>query len=136
MEGVKFYLVPDISKLKLEVIYRALGQSFFSLSLGMGAIMTYGSYLKKQENVIFAGAMITVTDVAIAFLAGLMIFPFVFSQGLQTDGGASLIFVTMPGIFYNMGPFWGIFIGSTFFLLLSFAALTSAPCSVSILTVS
>ncbi len=125
MEGIKFYLIPDLSKLKLDVIYRALGQSFFSLSIGMGAIMTYGSYLKKTENVIFAGAMITITDVTIAFLAGLMIFPFVFSQGLNADGGASLIFVTMPGIFNNMGPFLGIFIGSMFFLLLSFAALTS-----------
>ena len=125
IEGVKFYLVPDISKINIEVIYRALGQSFFSLSLGMGALITYGSYLKKQEDIISAGAIVTLSDVGIAFLAGLMIFPIVFSQGLETDGGTGLIFVSLPGVFENMGPVLGIIIGSLFFLLLSFAALTS-----------
>jgi NSS family neurotransmitter:Na+ symporter len=124
-EGVKFYLVPDISKLNIEVIYRALGQSFFSLSLGMGALITYGSYLKKNEDIISSGAIVTLSDVGIAFLAGMMIFPIVFSQGLSTDGGTGLIFVSMPGIFQSMGPVIGIVIGSLFFLLLSFAALTS-----------
>jgi NSS family neurotransmitter:Na+ symporter len=125
MEGVKFYLVPDLSKLNLEVIYRALGQSFFSLSLGMGALITYGSYLRKNEDIISSGAIVTLSDVGIAFLAGLMIFPMVASQGLNTDGGTGLIFVTMPGVFETMGPILGIVIGSLFFLLLSFAALTS-----------
>jgi NSS family neurotransmitter:Na+ symporter len=125
IEGVKFYLIPDLSKLNIEVIYRALGQSFFSLSLGMGALITYGSYLKKREDVISSGAIVTLSDVGIAFLAGMMIFPIVFSQGLDTDGGTSLIFVSLPGVFENMGPVLGIFIGSLFFLLLSFAALTS-----------
>ena len=125
MEGLKFYLVPDLSKLNLNVIYRALGQSFFSLSLGLGALMTYGSYLSRKENVVSAGAMITFADVGIAFLAGLMIFPFVFSQGIEPEGGAGLIFMTMPGIFKSMGPTLGIIIGSSFFLLLAFAALTS-----------
>ncbi len=125
MEGITFYLVPDFSKLNLNVIYRALGQSFFSLSLGLGALMTYGSYLSKKENIVSAGAIITIVDVGIAFLAGLMIFPFVFSQGIEPEGGAGLIFMTMPGIFQTMGPTLGAIIGSLFFLLLSFAALTS-----------
>lgn len=125
MEGVRFYLIPDISKLNIEVIYRALGQSFFSLSLGMGALITYGSYLKKNEDIISSGAIVTLSDIGIAFLAGLMIFPIVFSQGLSTDGGSGLIFISLPGVFENMGPILGIVIGSLFFLLLSFAALTS-----------
>jgi NSS family neurotransmitter:Na+ symporter len=125
MAGLEFYLVPDLSKLNIEVIYRALGQSFFSLSLGMGALITYGSYLKKHEDIIISGAVVTIADVSIAFLAGLMIFPLIFSQGASTDGGTGLIFITLPGLFANMGPVLGIFIGSLFFLLLSFAALTS-----------
>lgn len=124
-EGIHFYLVPDFSKLNLNVIYRALGQSFFSLSLGLGAMMTYGSYLSSKENIASAGVYITLADVGIAFLAGLMIFPFVFSQGLTPEGGAGLIFITMPGIFETMGPTLGVVIGSLFFLLLAFAALTS-----------
>jgi len=125
LDGITFYLVPDFTKLNLNVIYRALGQSFFSLSLGLGALMTYGSYLSRKENIISAGAMITFADVGIAFLAGLMIFPFVFSQGIEPEGGAGLIFMTMPGIFESMGPTLGIAVGSLFFLLLAFAALTS-----------
>jgi NSS family neurotransmitter:Na+ symporter len=125
MAGITFYLIPDFSKIDLNVIYRALGQSFFSLSLGLGALMTYGSYLSRKENVVSAAAMITFADVGIAFLAGLMIFPFVFSQGLEPEGGAGLIFMTMPGIFKSMGPTLGVVIGSSFFLLLAFAALTS-----------
>lgn len=123
--GLTFYLVPDFSKINLNVIYRALGQSFFSLSLGLGALMTYGSYLSRKENIVSAAAMITLADVGIAFLAGMMIFPFVFSQGIQPEGGAGLIFMTMPGIFETMGPKLGIVIGASFFLLLAFAALTS-----------
>jgi NSS family neurotransmitter:Na+ symporter len=125
IEGIKFYLVPDFSKINIEVIYRALGQAFFSLSLGMGILITYGSYLKSKEDIVFSGAVITLADILIAFLAGLMIFPIVFSQNIDTDGGAGLIFITMPGIFATMGPFWGIIIGALFFLLLAFAAITS-----------
>ncbi len=124
-EGLKFYLVPHFSKISLDVVYRALGQAFFSLSLGLGAMMTYGSYLGKRENVISSSTYITIADVGIAFLAGLMIFPFVFTQGIEPEGGAGLIFQTMPGVFESMGPVVGIVVGSLFFLLLSFAALTS-----------
>ena len=125
IDGLIFYLVPDFSKINLSVVYRALGQAFFSLSLGLGAMMTYGSYLSKKEDIISSSALITLADVGIAFLAGLMIFPMVFSQGLSTDGGAGLIFITMPGVFENMGPVLGVVVGSLFFLLLTFAALTS-----------
>ena len=125
MKGVEFYLLPDFSKINFNVVYSALGQAFFSLSLGMGALITYGSYLDRQENIISSAALITLADVGIAFLAGMMMFPFVFSQGLAPTGGPGLIFVTLPGIFQTLGPSLGIFIGGVFFLLLSFAALTS-----------
>ncbi len=125
MAGLEFYLIPDPSKLSIAVIYRALGQAFFSLSLGMGALMIYGSYLKKHEDIVISGAIVTLADVSIAFLAGLMIFPLIFSQGHSTEGGTGLIFITLPSLFANMGPVLGVFIGSLFFLLLSFAALTS-----------
>ena len=125
MKGVEFYLVPDFSKINLSVIRSALGQAFFSLSLGMGAIITYGSYVNKNENIIASAAFITLADVGIALLAGLMLFPFVFSQGLDTNGGPGLIFITLPGVFESLGGNLGVIIGGAFFLLLSFAALTS-----------
>jgi len=124
-DGIAFYLVPDFSKITFEVVYNALGQAFFSLSLGMGALITYGSYLSREENIVTSAALITLADVGIAFLAGLMIFPFVFYQGLEPTGGAGLIFVTLPGVFESLGGAWGTIVGSLFFLLLSFAALTS-----------
>ena len=125
MEGLKFYLVPDFSAINGQVVYSALGQAFFSLSLGMGALITYGSYVGKNENIVSAAASITLMDVGVAVLAGFMIFPFVFSQGIETNGGAGLIFVTMPGVFESLGSVLGVVVGSAFFLLLSFAAFTS-----------
>ncbi|MGV6851962.1 MAG: sodium-dependent transporter, partial [bacterium] len=77
MEGVRYYLSPDFSKITGEVVYKALGQAFFSLSLGMGALITYGSYVSKETNIVKAAATITLVDVGVAFLAGLMMFPFV-----------------------------------------------------------
>ena len=124
-EGIEFYLVPDFSAIDGTVVYSALGQAFFSLSLGMGALITYGSYVSKDQDIIGSAAMITFVDVGIAFLAGLMIFPFVFYSGIEPSGGAGLIFATLPGIFESIGPVLGVVIGSAFFLLLSFAALTS-----------
>ena len=129
MTGVKYYLVPDFSELNLKVIGGALRQAFFSLSLGMGALITYGSYLSRKENIVSSAAYITMFDVGIAFLAGLMMFPLVAynTAGDMSDiqGGAGLIFVTLPQVFESLGPILGIVIGSLFFLLLSFAALTS-----------
>ncbi|MEL7002574.1 MAG: sodium-dependent transporter [Bacteroidota bacterium] len=130
MEGVKFYLIPDFGKIwNVGTIGGALRQAFFSLSLGMGALITYGSYLSKKENIITSAAYITLFDVGIAFIAGLMMFPLVaFNNGgdmTNLQSGPGLIFVTLPGIFENIGGVLGVVVGSFFFLLLSFAALTS-----------
>ena len=125
MQGIEFYLIPDFSKLTLKVVYSAMGQAFFSLSLGMGALITYGSYFSKKEDIVGSVAYIALADVGIAFTAGLMMFPFIFSQGLAPNGGEGLIFVTLPAVFASLGPILGVLIGSLFFLLLSFAALTS-----------
>ncbi len=130
MEGVKYYLVPDLSKLtNVNTIGGALRQAFFSLSLGMGALITYGSYLSKEENIVSSSALITLFDVGIAFIAGLMMFPLVaYNLGGEmsnVQGGAGLIFVTLPGVFETLGGTLGVIVGGFFFLLLSFAALTS-----------
>ena len=133
LEGVSFYLVPDFSKFNLSTITGALRQAFFSLSLGMGALVTYGSYVSKRDNIVTSAAWITLTDVGIAFIAGLMIFPLVsFNTGgdmsaevLEKLNGPGLIFVTLPGVFDNIPGEIGMYVGAFFFLLLSFAALTS-----------
>ena len=130
LEGVKYYLIPDLSKLSnLNTIGGALRQAFFSLSLGMGALITYGSYLSKKENIVSSVALITLTDVGIAFIAGLMMFPLVaYNLGgdmSNAEGGAGLIFTVLPSVFQTLGPTLGVIVGSFFFLLLSFAALTS-----------
>jgi neurotransmitter:Na+ symporter, NSS family len=124
-DGVKFYLLPDLSKVDLKTIYSALGQAFFSLSLGMGALITYGSYIKPSENIVKAATVVTLADVLVAFLAGLLIFPLVFSQGQEPGVGPGLVFVALPTIFHEMGPIVGRLVGGSFFLLLCFAALTS-----------
>ncbi|WP_423820400.1 sodium-dependent transporter [Salinimicrobium sp. TIG7-5_MAKvit] len=125
IEGVKFYLLPNFSLINAETIYSALGQAFFSLSLGMGGLITYGSYLNKQENILSSASLVVIADTMVAFLAGLMIFPLVFSQGQSPSEGPGLVFVALPGIFQAMGPVLGKIVGSSFFLLLCFAALTS-----------
>ncbi len=128
MDGIRFYLVPDFSKINAGVIYSAMGQAFFSLSLGMGALITYGSYVNKKENIVSAAALITLADVGIAFIAGMMIFPLIgFMSGGTMEGaagGPGLIFVTLPQIFGTLGSI-GPLVGTIFFVLLCFAALTS-----------
>jgi neurotransmitter:Na+ symporter, NSS family len=123
--GISFYLLPDFSKINFQTIYSALGQAFFSLSLGMGALITYGSYVNKNQNILSSAATITLMDMSVAFLSGLLIFPLVFSQGQSPAEGPALVFVVLPGIFNSMGPIFGRIIGGGFFLLLCFAALTS-----------
>jgi neurotransmitter:Na+ symporter, NSS family len=125
MVGVSFYLLPDFSEINLQTLYSAMGQAFFSLSLGMGALITYGSYVEKDQNILKSAATITLLDISVAFLAGLLIFPLVFSQGQSPEQGPALVFVVLPGIFQAMGPMLGKVIGGGFFLLLCFAALTS-----------
>ncbi len=128
-EGIKYYLIPQFQEINFKVVYNALGQAFFSLSLGMGALITYGSYVSKNNNIISSAALITISDAGIAFLAGLMMFPFVayLTQGAvhTVEGGPGFIFQVLPGAFESMGPMIGRIIGALFFLLLSFAALTS-----------
>jgi len=133
-EGVRTYLLPDFSKINAELIFSAMGQAFFSLSLGMGALITYGSYLNKKENIPQAAAFVTLADVGIAFLAGLLIVPAMYlaqSQGININAGGSLasstdlVFQILPALFHTIGGGVGMLLGVTFFLLLSIAALTS-----------
>ena len=125
MDGVRFYLLPDFSLINGTSIYSALGQAFFSLSLGMGALITYGSYVGKDDNIVSSAGLISITDTSVSFLAGMMIFPLVFSTGQSPSEGPGLVFVALPAVFESMGPLLGKFIGGSFFLLLCFAALTS-----------
>ena len=125
MVGVKYYLIPDFSEVTFKTVYSALGQAFFSLSLGMAALVTYGSYISKKENIITSAGLVVGTDTLVAFLAGLLIFPLVFSQGVSPTQGPGLVFVVLPGIFASMGGITGTVVGAAFFLLLCFAALTS-----------
>lgn len=122
-KGISFYLNPDFSKLNFAVIMGALGQAFFSLSLGMGAMITYGSYLSKKENLASAATIVCLMDTGIAILAGFMIFPALSSVGANAALGPALIFVVLPHIFNNI-PLGQLF-QALFFILVAIAALTS-----------
>ena len=121
--GLEFYLQPDFSKIKLETFARALGQAFFSLSLGMGTMITYGSYISKRDNLVTSAGSVVFFDTLIAFLAGLVMFPALFAMGMDPAGGTGLVFVVLPSIFAKMPG--GMFFGAGIFLLLCIAALTS-----------
>ena len=123
MEGVKFYLSPDFSKITPSVVLVALGQAFFSLSLGMGAMLTYGSYLSEKENLTSATVYVVLFDTMIALLVGMVIFPAVFAMGLEPAEGPSLVFSVLPAVFSSM-PF-GTVVSVIFFILLAIAAVTS-----------
>jgi len=123
MEGVKFYLKPDLSKIGSQTILIALGQAFFSLSLGMGCMLTYGSYLPEDENLTSATAYVVIFDTMIALLVGMVIFPAVFAMGLEPAEGPSLVFSVLPAVFAGM-PF-GNLVSIIFFILLAIAAITS-----------
>ena len=124
MEGIKYLLMPDISKITLPVVLSALGQVFFSLSLGMGCMITYGSYLSEKENIPQSAAIIPLLDTFVALLAGLATIPAVFAFGFEPGGGPGLMFVTLPAVFASM-PLGAIF-STMFFLLVLFAALSSS----------
>jgi NSS family neurotransmitter:Na+ symporter len=144
-EGLAMYLKPDFSRLNTSLVFKAMGQAFFSLSLGMGALITYGSYMGRKQNVVEAAAWVTLADVGIAFLAGLLIMPAMFvaqKSGIQiyqdapmVDGVAAgakvlinedgLVFTVLPQLFDSMGTGVGLIFGVGFFLLLTMAALTS-----------
>jgi NSS family neurotransmitter:Na+ symporter len=123
MEGVRWLVTPDFSKLTLDVILDAMAQAFFSLSLGMGAMLTYGSYLSRKQNVVHCGAWVVFFDTFIAILAGFMIFPAVFALGKEPGQGPALIFNVLPSVFSEMVG--GGVVAVVFFFLLSVAALTS-----------
>jgi len=121
--GLVFYLKPDFSQVTSKTVLTALGQAFFSLSLGMGAMITYGSYLPKTADLRRSGAFVAFFDTLIAVLAGFMIFPAVFAMGARPDAGPSLVFVVLPQVFASM-PL-GSLVSVVFFVLLAIAALTS-----------
>jgi len=128
IEGVKYYLLPDFSKFSATTVLAAMGQLFYSMSLAMGIMITYGSYMKKDVNLESSVKQIELFDTGIAFLAGMMIIPavFAFSGGTPEalGKGPSLMFVTLPKVFATMPG--GSIIGVVFFLLVLFAALTSS----------
>jgi len=123
MAGVEYLFKPDFSKITVGVIMSAMGQALFSLSLGMGAMITYGSYLPKKENMFVAGVSVAIFDTVIAILAGLIIFPALFATGGNPSGGPGLVFIVLPTIF-NAMPYGTIF-AISFYFLLAIAALTS-----------
>jgi NSS family neurotransmitter:Na+ symporter len=126
--GFAYYLMPDFSKFSFKTVIAAMGQLFYSLSLGMGIMVTYGSYMKKEDGIESSARQIEIFDTLVAFLAGMIIVPavYTFSGGDETQlgQGAGLMFVTLPKVFENMRC--GTLIGSLFFLLVFFAAITSS----------
>ncbi len=126
-KGIAFYLLPDFDKVLDsgigEVLYAAMGQAFFTLSLGIGALTIFGSYIDKQRSLAGESLTIILLDTLIAVLSGLIIFPACFAFGVNADSGGSLIFVTLPNVFNSMsgGRFWG----ALFFLFMCFAALST-----------
>ena len=122
-EGLTFLFQPDFSKIDSSVILSAMGQAFFSLSIGMGCLITYASYFKKDTNLQTTALQVTLLDTLVAVLAGIMIFPAVFSFGITPTAGPELVFITLPNVFAQlpMGNVWSII----FFILLALAALTS-----------
>lgn len=128
MDGVVYYLKPDFSKFSATTVLAAMGQLFYSMSLAMGIMITYGSYMKKDVSLESSVRQIEIFDTGVAFLAGLMIIPavFAFSGGDESalGKGPSLMFITLPKVFNSMTG--GAFIGAAFFLLVLFAALTSS----------
>jgi len=129
LKGAEYLLRPDFSKVTGHTFLDALGQSFYSLSLGMGIIITYSSYVSKEENLMVAGLGTSVCDLLFAYLAGFAIIPAVFAAGIAPGSGPGLIFDTLPFIFVEMGlksPVFSSVAAILFFLTILFAALTSS----------
>lgn len=122
-KGMEFYLKPDFSKITATTFAMALGQAMFSLGLGIGIMITYGSYLSKNDNLVGSASMICLFDTVIAIIAGLIIFPALFAMNMDPAGGSGLVFKVLPSIFAKM-PMGTVF-GGGIFLLISLAALTS-----------
>ena len=126
-EGLRFYLAPDFHKVVeyglFDTIFAAMGQAFFTLSLGIGAIAIFGSYIDKSRSLTGEAVLVTLLDTFVALIAGLIIFPSCFAYGVDPGEGPSLIFITLPNVFNSMagGRIWG----ALFFLFMSFAALST-----------
>lgn len=126
-EGLKFYLLPDFERMKsagiLNVIIAAMNQAFFTLSLGMGAMAVFGSYIGKERSLLGESIYVSILDTFVAFTSGLIIFPACSAYGVDVNSGLSLIFITLPNIFNNMplGRLWG----ALFFVFMSFAAIST-----------
>ena len=126
-EGLKFYLMPDFGKMVEtgigEAVFAALGQSFFTLSIGIGALAIFGSYIGKEQRLTGEAVNVTVLDTLVAFMAGLIIFPACSAYNIEPQAGPSLIFITLPNVFNHMvgGRLWG----TLFFMFMSFAAFST-----------
>ena len=122
-EGLKFYLVPDFGKIDGSVVVGAMNQAFFTLSVGMGGMAIFGSYIEKEHSLMGESVHIIVLDTLVAVLAGIIMFPACFTYGLEVNAGPSLLFDTMATVFNNMtgGRWWG----TLFFLFMVFAALST-----------
>ncbi len=129
-EGIRFLLQPDFSKVTPHVVLSAMGQAFFSLSVGIGCMATYASYFNKDMNLAGSAANVCAIDTMVAIVSGFIIFPAVFSvEGVQADAGAGLVFITLPHVFssaFAQMPLLGYIFSSLFYLLLLLAALTSS----------
>ncbi len=130
MAGVKYYFLPDFSKFSATTVLAAMGQLFYSMSLAMGIMITYGSYMKKDVSINSSVSQIEIFDTGIAFLAGLMVIPAVFSFSGGDESalgkGPGLMFITLPKVFNSIPGAMGSIIGALFFILVLFAALTSS----------
>ena len=130
MEGVLYYVVPDLSNFSVKTVLAAMGQLFYSMSLAMGIMITYGSYMKKEVSIESSVRSIELFDTGIAFLAGMMVIPAVFACGDPTTdlakAGPTLMFVVLPRVFNSLGTVVGTIVGALFFILVFFAALTSS----------
>lgn len=129
VKGVEYLIKPDFSRLSTEACAAALGQAFFSLSLGVGTILTYSSYVKKEENLMASGLGTAVSDLVFALIAAFAVMPAVFAAGLQPGAGPGLVFETLPFIFHKMGegmPLVSTLVSAVFFVTILAAALTSA----------
>ena len=127
-KGISFLFHPDFSKIDRGTVFDALGQAFFSLSLGTACLCTYASYFSRQTNLLGSAVQIALLDTLVAVLAGMMIFPAAFSVGVNPDSGPSLIFITLPNVFheaFGSVPGVGYIVSILFYALLSLAALTS-----------
>ena len=127
-EGIKFLFQPDFSKVTTNTLFEALGQAFFSLSLGCACLVTYSSYFSRKVRLLHSATQVAIIDTLVAILAGMMIFPAAFAVGVQPDSGPSLVFITLPNVFhqaFSAMPLVGHIISILFYALLTLAALTS-----------